>query len=639
MRKNHRGAALFVGITAGLFLAAMVCCVPAATLGGNTGGGAIAPPTGSGSLNQNRNRNTNRNQNSPEGPPGPGNGNANQPSNANGSTNGNSNGSVGPPPPGGNQNSANLNGGNVNSNGSQNGNSTSANCNLNCSGVNTTGLVAPDLGPLVNETILAGDSYRSDPVPVIRGTRPFAFAFLQAPGGLRFLGERIRWDAPVAGFAPCVVELQACNCAGADTVRFTLEVLEEDFVTFRRVSIGTNCTAPTREATDGAISDDGNFIVYQSDATDIVPNDTNDTNDIFLVNRRSGELRRISVNNAGVPTAVSEPSLRPRISADGTAVAFQSFGTTLTDNDTNAGADVFVYAVASPSLVAVSRNTAGELGNASSEEPVLSANGQVIAFTSSATNLSPDDTNVLSDIFVHDRSTSVTTRVSVSSAGVQADGGSSQPALSNDGRFVAFTSTATNLVADDLNALPDIFVHDRQTGETIRASVDSAGAEANGASANAGIGGAGNELVVFESTASNLAGLDANGTSDVFVRNRTAGTTAIVSVNPGGVISGNAVSQSAQITPNGRWVVFQSNASDLIADDFNALFDIYLRDLTTNSTTLVTRTDEGGQSDGPSSRPRITADGQFVVFDTKATTLVLSDLDPLGDVIVRDLTP
>lgn len=616
-----------------LLVAALSCCsvlqlqcVPQAPAPG--GGGFTPPPTGSGSLNQNRNRNRNANTANSNS--------ANVNQNASANTNTNTNDPAGPKPA--NRNS-NVNSANTNTNSSNANSNSAASCNLNCSNVNVNGMVAPDLGPLISETIIAGDTYRSDPVPVIGGTRPFTYVFLQAPGGVRLLGERIRWDAPVAGFAPCVIELQACNCAGGDTLQFTLEVLEEDNNDFRRLSIGHNCTAPDREATDASISDDGNLIVYQSDAANIVPGDTNDASDVFLLNRATGELLRVSVSNSGAQTGTSEPSLRGAISPDGSTVVFQSFGTNLVENDTNQGADIFRYDVATRMLSAVSRNSAGELGNASSQEPAVSANGQVIAFSSAASNLVANDTNGITDIFVHEVATGVTTRVSVATDGTEANDVSSQPSLSRDGRFVAFTSAATNLVAGDANGVTDIFVHDRQTGETIRVSVDTAGVEGNGASANGRIGGVANELIVFESVASNLAGVDPNTAADVFVHDRLAGTTTLASVTQGGTIAGNGPSQSAQITPDGRWVVFQSSASDLVTNDVNGVFDIFLRDLNSGTTMMVTTSDLSGPSDGPSSRPQISADGRFVVFDTKATTFVLSDLDPLGDVIVRDMAP
>ena len=149
----------------------------------------------------------------------------------------------------------------------------------------------------------------------------------------------------------------------------------------------------------------------------------------------------------------------------------------------------------------------GTQSNNSSYNPSISANGRYVAFESEATNLVRGDTNNFRDIFVHDRQTGQTTRVSVASDGTQANGHSYDPSISADGRYVAFASLANNLVSGDTNDQQDIFVHDRQTGQTTRVSVASDGTQASGHSFNPSISADG-RYVAFVSSASNLVGGD-----------------------------------------------------------------------------------------------------------------------------------
>src|SRR5439155_1754636 len=206
----------------------------------------------------------------------------------------------------------------------------------------------------------------------------------------------------------------------------------------------------------------------------------------------------------------------PALSADGRFVAFVSFATNLVAGDTNGATDVFVHDRQTGTTERVSVASDGTQGNAASAGAALSADGRFVAFHSYATNLVAGDTNGATDVFVHDRQTGTTERVSVSSGGTEGNGFSAAPALSADGRFVAFHNTATNLVAGDTNGKTDVFVHDRQTGTTERTSVASDATQGNGPSAGAALS-ADVGLVAFHGTATNLVAGDANGAYDVFV--------------------------------------------------------------------------------------------------------------------------
>src|SRR5688572_20637845 len=210
----------------------------------------------------------------------------------------------------------------------------------------------------------------------------------------------------------------------------------------------------------------------------------------------------------------------------------------------------------------VSVDSFGTQANRDSHASTISADGQLVAFQSDASNLVPGDTNGAYDVFVHDRSTGLTTRVSVDSSGAEAKGYSFNPAISADGQFVAFESSANNLVVGDTTGW-DVFVHDRSTGLTTRVSVDSSGAEGNDDSYVSTISSDG-QVVAFESWATNLVAGDTNGQSDVFIHDRVTGLTELVSVDSSGG-QGNDVSFSAAISADGLTVAFSSSASNLVA--------------------------------------------------------------------------
>jgi len=209
------------------------------------------------------------------------------------------------------------------------------------------------------------------------------------------------------------------------------------------------------------------------------------------------------------------------------------------------------------------------------------ANGRFVAFKSRATNLVLGDTNFVEDVFVHDRETGETTRVSVATGGEQANGPSQddEPGISADGRFVAFISEATNLVPGDTNGVKDIFVHDRQTGETTRVSVATGGGQANGPSeGQPALNGSG-RFVVFSSEASNLVPGDTNGEDDVFVHDRQTGETTRVSVATGGGQGmGGGAGGSPQLSGDGHIVAFGSEATNLVPGDTNGVQDIFIHD-------------------------------------------------------------
>jgi len=269
----------------------------------------------------------------------------------------------------------------------------------------------------------------------------------------------------------------------------------------------------------------------------------------------------------------------------------------------------------------VSVSSDGTQGNGHSSYAAISADGRYVAFASSASNLVSDDTNEMKDIFVHDRINRTTTRVSIHSDGTQGNGHSFHTAISADGRYVAFTSEASTLVSDDTNGTTrDVFVHDRETGETRRVSVASDLTEGDGGSEWPSLSADG-RYVTFYSSATNLVAGDTNGYSDVFLHDIQEATTVLVSAGMEGAASDNS-SHYPSISADGRFVAFESWASNLAESDTNWSYDVFVRDMVKGTTTRASVSTAGVEADDGCFRPSISADGGFVVFYTDATSLV-----------------
>jgi archaellum component FlaF (FlaF/FlaG flagellin family) len=308
----------------------------------------------------------------------------------------------------------------------------------------------------------------------------------------------------------------------------------------------------------------------------------------------------------------------------------------LVAGDTNHHNDIFVHDRQTKLTTRVSVNNNGVQGNGDSDLPSISGDGRYVAFQSYATNLVPGDTNGNPDIFVRDRQLNTTVRVNVSSAGKQANDVSGSPRISADGRFVAFSSAAGNLVPNDTNFSYDVFVHDLQTKATTRVSLSNTGAEGEqGSGSNLDISGDG-RYVVFESSAENLVTGDHNSRTDIFVRDRTANTTTRVSLSNTGAQANNDCYEP-RITSDGRYVVFRTIASNLVTGDTNAKNDVFVRDRQSNTTTRVSVASNGGRINGDAVTPAISNDGRFVAYESNATNIVAGDTNGVHDIFVRDL--
>ena len=383
-----------------------------------------------------------------------------------------------------------------------------------------------------------------------------------------------------------------------------------------------------------AISADGRYVAFESRAGNLVQGDTNDKMDIFIYDRQTGETNIISKDSSGM--LGNNDSRKPSISADGRYVAFQSEAGNLSPDDINGRSDVFVHDRQTGKTKIISKNSSGTLGNGFSDKPAISADGRFVAFESEAGNLVPGDTNGMMDVFVHDRQTGKTKIISKNSKGKLGNNHSAQPAISADGRFVAFHSTADNLAPNDKNGMADIFIHDRQTGATKIISKSSAGKQGNGGS-YIPVMSADGRYVAFESGADNLVKGDTNGKSDVFVHNRKTGVTEIISVDSNGKL-GNNNSYEPSISDDGRYVAFASEADNLVPGDTNGKSDAFAHDRQTGKTKIVSVDSAGNQQNngGLCSNPAVSKDGRYVAFESEAGNLVPGDTNGKSDVFVHD---
>ncbi len=381
-----------------------------------------------------------------------------------------------------------------------------------------------------------------------------------------------------------------------------------------------------------SISADGRYIAFQSNANNLVADDTNNASDIFVHDRVTGQITRVSVSSTGEES--DGQNFHPSISAEGRYVAFWSMASNLIAKDLNGCPDVFVHDRNTGKTTRMSIATGGVEGEADSVSPAISADGRYVVFSSLAPSLVPGDNNHRGDIFVRDRHTGTTARVSLSNTGEEANGASFSPSISGDGRYIAFESEASNLVTGDGNGKSDVFVRDVIAGTTTLVSVSTAGVQGNDTSYAPSISADG-RCVAFGSAAFNLVQGDSNGYEDVFVRDRVANKTWRVS-HPSGGGQANGNSYGPSISLYGRFVVFESQATNLIADDFNGQNDVFLFNRLTNQTTRVSVSTEGEASDGPSGEAGVSADGRIVVFSSEATNLVSGDDNATDDVFVHD---
>jgi Tol biopolymer transport system component len=380
-----------------------------------------------------------------------------------------------------------------------------------------------------------------------------------------------------------------------------------------------------------ALSSDGRFVAFESGASDLVANDTNARSDIFVRDRRTGVTTRESVDSYG--NQADDNSYHATISADGRVVAFVSIATNLVPGDVTGHEDVFVHDRQTGATVRASVDSNGTAAILDTDFAAISADGSAVVFVSRAPNLVAGDTNNRRDVFVHDLATGATTRVSVSSSGSEGDGECDVAAISADGRYVAFDSWSSNLVAGDTNGTHDVFVHDRSTGQTERVSVDSNGNESDGDSLDPSISADG-RWVAFDSASTNLVSGDTIGVTDVFLHDRQTGATTRISTGLNGAES-NGISDSPKISADGVRIAFESSANNLVQGKTTGWQDVYVYDGATGVITRESVSSAGAEADDHCYLGAISADGRIVTFFSFAFFLVPNDTNRRNDVFLR----
>ena len=377
--------------------------------------------------------------------------------------------------------------------------------------------------------------------------------------------------------------------------------------------------ATTGDSTDAAVSGNGRYIVFSSTAR-LVAADTDNVKDVYLKDLLTDSVERINVTTNGA--AATSSSTAGAITPDGRYVAFWSWATNLVPGDTGAKTDVFVRDRQTGTTERVSVSSSEQQGNGNSpniqnDSIDLSSDGRYVTFSSTATNLGAD-ADTLDDVFVRDRQAGTTELVSVTDAEASVNGSSFNPTMSADGRYVAFESEATDLVPSDTNGSRDVFVRDRQAGTVQRVSVHDNESQSPTASFDAQIDDGGAKVVF--TTNAKLNAIDPNSSNDVYVRTRTANTTTVASVGTDGWAAG----QSAQgaIRGDGTTVAYQSTSPTALAGA-NGWDHIYTRWNTT--TTRLTVTTGGTVVSGTSSHPSLSANGRVAAFASKSGALVTND--------------
>jgi hypothetical protein len=411
--------------------------------------------------------------------------------------------------------------------------------------------------------------------------------------------------------------------------------------TIERISVASNGDQGNDRSLLPATNADGSVVGFKSQASNLVAGDLNQKVDIFVRARLQQLTERVSL--AEIPgTETNDNSFPPALDHAGDIVAFGSLASNILIGDFNRSPDVFVYSrtQATTTGLTLVPDEHGDLrggGGAPDLPPSVNADGGLVAFTSLAGDLVPNDDNETNDVFVRATNGDPTELMSLISVGSQAghsaNGPSAGPAISANGCVVAFYSDASNLIPGDTNGFRDVFVRDRCAQTTERVSVSSSGEQANRPSQAAGFSvaiSADGRFVAFASDASNLDESDTNNTTDIFVRDREAGTTTRVSKSAAGD-SANGPSQFPSISDDGRFVVFQSAASNLVEDDTNGKTDIFVVDTADGNVARVSLPSPAEQANGDSTSPQISTDGSTVVFQSDATNLVPDDTNGFTD--------
>ena len=407
---------------------------------------------------------------------------------------------------------------------------------------------------------------------------------------------------------------------------------------------GSNGAKGNAGSAPPSISADGRFVAFYSLATNLANDDRDPVEDVFVRKVSTRKTMLVSRASGAQGTKGNRGSFDPALSANGRFVAFDSEADNLSPDDADAVLDVFVRDLVTGETTLISRadGPSGAKANGNSYLNAVSADGRFVVFESEGSNLHGADDDALRDVFVRDRAKAETVLVSRANGahGPKAKGKSYSGSVSGDGRLVAFESKAPNLAAAADDEQSQVYLRDLARGDTTlisRASGEE-GAAANRGSYRASVSADG-RFVAFSSFASNLARDDPDIVEDVFVRDIAAAETTLASTAGHEGPKGDGGATRPSLSADGRFVAFDSYASNLSIDDGDRGTDVFVRDRTAAETTLVSRANgvDGPKANLASLTPSVTEDGRFVAFASFARNLAHDDRDTLGDVYLRDV--
>lgn len=407
-----------------------------------------------------------------------------------------------------------------------------------------------------------------------------------------------------------------------------------------RASVDSDEAQSSGDSSDPSISETGRYVAFSSAATSLVASDGNGKSDIFVRDRTAGTTSRVSVATAGTEASGGD-STEPAIGADGRYVVFVSAATNLVASDGNGKKDIFLRDTNLNTTTIISRDTNSGDSDNDSSSPSVSEDGRFVVFASTATDLVASDTNGVSDIFLYDSQAAGNkiSRISLDTTADNANGASSAPVISSDGAYIAYESLASDIVASDTLGKKDIFLYNRVAGTTVRISLNADDTQGNADSSSAAISSDG-RYIAFDSEATNLVVSDSNSASDIFRYDRQTDTIIRVSLNSSGLqVTGNSFAPA--ISQDGSVVAFLSDATSLISGDTNntaadGVFDVFVYDTSDGSITRENITLEEIQRSGTCGNPAIDDDGSVVAFDCEAENLVPTDSNDSTDVFVTD---
>jgi Tol biopolymer transport system component len=427
---------------------------------------------------------------------------------------------------------------------------------------------------------------------------------------------------PKRSLRPAIATIAALALAATSGSFLTAEATTTQTERVSVSSAGVQGNGASGRLRSSVVSADGRYVAFTSGASNLVRRDTNGVGDVFVRDRFTQLTERVSVGHG---RQANRASVVSDISADGRYVVFDSSASNLVRGDNNGRSDVFVRDRRMRKTVRVSKTSNGVGGNAGSGVGVISANGRFVAFGSAASNLVRGDTNEASDIFVRDRRRGTTRRVSVTSSGAQVTVDSSAPTMSATGRFVAFDSSAVNLVPGDRNGTrDDVFVRDRRAGTTRRVSVRTNGRQFPLDSVLSDMSPNG-RFVVFQE------GDICCNEMRIRLRDRQTGQTRLVSIPQSDRGSGNF---AASVSANGRFVVYLTHSPFPDEDPADLSIDALLADLTLGTTRHISLTSSGAKALNVAV-PVISADGRWVVFTSASNTVVPGDTNRTADVFIH----